>query len=112
MTERTLELTFIPNAHTDDEGDIQVVATFIMEPVKGSMSHWAMKKRQSVTFPTGDVIFVMAEVTRFGNYFHAYYMERRLCSLKTTGSVNVMFLLPSGQEAYAKLSDGTTALIE
>ena len=67
-----------------------------------------MCEYQEVTFPTGDSVSVVSEVTNFGNYVHVNHGQRRLCSLKTTGSVIAMFLLPSGEEAYAELFEYKT----
>ena len=92
----------------ESEGGLSEVARFDLEFL--SKDHWAMPSHREVNFPSGDTVSVMSEVTAYGNYLHVNSGNSRLFSVKSTGSVNAMFLLPSGEEAYAVLEDGKNAL--
>lgn len=98
-----LRLQFIENAYTEGESGLTDVASFDLIKTPDLDGHWGIPGHKSVTFPNGDTITVTAEVTQFVNYLHVNDGLRRLCSLKTSGSVDAMFLLPSGEEAYACL---------
>jgi hypothetical protein len=98
-----LKICFVPRAYTEREGPMKTLARFELVPADGSSGVWTMEP-QTVTFPTGDKVEVNSEVTGFANYFHAYQGEKRLCSVKTRGSIDIEFLLQSGHEAYAFLS--------
>ena len=64
-----------------------------------------MSARENVTFPTGDILNVYSEVNPSCNYVHIYHGERRVVSWKATGDVDLMFLLPNGEEAYVSLAE-------
>ena len=63
-----------------------------------------MPKREVVTFPTGDELEVYSEVNSVCNYVHVYHGKTRVVSWKAASDVDLMFLLPSGQEAYVCLN--------
>ncbi|MEP5765677.1 MAG: hypothetical protein ABJ308_13870 [Halieaceae bacterium] len=78
------------------------VASFLLSSEENS-NCWTMSSKEEVTFPTGDTITAYSEVTPGGNYLHIRSDSGRLCSIKCEGAFNVMFLLPSGEEAYVEL---------
>lgn len=98
-----LRLQFVENAYTENESGLIDVASFDLVRTPNLDEHWGIPGHESVTFPNGDTVEVTAEVTPGPNYLHVRDGNRRLCSLKTSGSVDAMFLLPSGEEAYASL---------
>ena len=100
----TLKLTFVRNAYTKREGKLETVASFELTPHPEHAGLWAMASRENVTFPTGDVLNVYSEVNPTCNYVHIYHGERRVVSWKATGDVELMFLLPNGEEGYASLT--------
>ena len=104
MKKPKLTLRFVPNAYTEEEGELEEIACFELIQSNSSNGLWGTKKKETVKFPNGDVIIVSSEVTPYGNNLHVHSTERRLCSIKGEGEFNVMFLLPSGEEAYAELS--------
>lgn len=64
-----------------------------------------MEKRTLVTFPSGDVLEVYAEMNSAAqfNYVHLYNGSQRVISWKASSDVDLMFLSPSGQEAYVSI---------
>lgn len=99
-----LTLRFIRNPFTSREGTLETVATFLLKPHAEYERFWALEKKEIVTFPNGNVLEVYSEVNSVCNYVHVYDGSKRLVSWKAASDVDLMFLLPSGEEAYVSLS--------
>lgn len=100
MKTPTVELKFVRNAYKRGEGKLEVVASFALRQSATYEGNWAMEGRRDVTFPTGDVLNVYSETNPVCNYVHIYHGDVRIVSWKATGDVDLMFLLPNGEEAY------------
>lgn len=103
MNPPVLTIRFIRNAFTPNEGSLETVATFTLKAHKEITGFWTMGKREMVAFPTGDELEVYSEVNSACNYVHIYDGSKRVVSWKAASDVDLMFLLPSGEEAYVSL---------
>ena len=105
MNNPTVTLRFIRSAFTDQEGPLEVVASFTLSRSTKYPDLWAMKERTLVAFPTGEMLEVYAEMNSAAkcNYVHLYNGLQRVVSWKASSDVDLMFLLPSGQEAYVSI---------
>jgi hypothetical protein len=109
MKTPTLKLTFVRHAYTKKEGKLETIASFPLARHPEHEGLWVMAARENVIFPTGDVLNVYSEINPSCNYVHIYHGERRMVSWKATGDVELMFLLPNGEEAYVSLAENEAA---
>ena len=98
-----LRVLFVPNQYTDHEGDTEVIAEFPLSPAGGTDGLLSIGRHRDVILPTGEQISVMCEVTRYGNYFHAYHNDVCICRLRTAGRIELVLRLPTGNEFSAQL---------
>ena len=103
METPTLYLKFIRNAYTKREGKLETVGEFPLAAHPERDGFWAMASRKNVLFPTGDTLEVYSEINPACNYVHIYHGEKRWVSWKAAGDIDLMFLLPGGEEAYVSL---------
>lgn len=104
MSKPVVTLSFVRNAFTSSEGPLETVASFPLKPHAKYEGIWTMGERAVVTFPTGDALEVYAEANPACNYVHLYSGPRRIISWKAASDVDLMFLLPSGEEAYVSIA--------
>lgn len=95
----TLSLKYVPNAYTDEEGEIEIIAEFALKNIPDT-SCFSMP-RTEIELPNGEKVSVICEITDYGSNFSARSENKRLCGLKSDGMFNVSFLTPKGLELYA-----------
>ncbi len=100
----TVTLRFRQNASTPSEGPIETIASYRLKPDTFYDGLWTMGERETVVFPTGDALELYAEADTHCNQVTLYSGTKRLVSWNAASDVHLMFLLPSGQEAYVSIN--------
>lgn len=80
-----------------------MVGQFALQPHPKVEKLWLMESAENVKFPTGDLIEVYAEVNTSCNLVHLNHGGKRMVSWKAASDVDLMFLLPSGEEGYVSM---------
>jgi hypothetical protein len=104
MDNPTVILRFRQNASTPNEGPLETIASYPLKPDAWYEGLWTIGERETVIFPTGDALELYAEVHTDCNHVHLYSGAKRIVSWNAASNVDLMFLLPSGQEAYLSIN--------